>query len=88
MVTPIRKSIATKSLEIIYNVWSIDIFIKYTGIATHRRLNHLTQLNWSGTNKSGKKMGHLMYWETQKEKMELEYPQTDKINTTLWNKKF
>ena len=46
------------------------------------------QLNWKGTNKSGKKLGHLAYWENLKLTLDSEYPITDEINTILWNKKF
>ena len=87
-ITPIRKSIATKSLEIIYNVWPLDLFISYTGLATHRRLYPLLTLSWTGTNKSGKKIGHLKHWETLKNNFDITYPATDKINSLVWNKKF
>ena len=58
-ITPIRKSIATKSLEVIYNVWPLDHFINYTGLTTHRRLIALLTLKWTETNKSEKRRGTL-----------------------------
>ena len=56
-------------------------------MTTHRCLYPLLQLTWNGTNKSGKKVGHLKHWELLKLEMEIEYPLTDKINSIVWTKK-
>ena len=51
MITPTRKSISTASLEVIHDLFPLDLIIQKTGLATHRRLNKITELKWPGHGK-------------------------------------
>lgn len=85
---PVRKTIATNSLEVIYDIMPLDIHLKYTAICTHRRLQHTLTNLWTGTNPKGTKVSHLQYWSNLINQFEIQYPDTDKCNLINWTKNF
>ena len=66
----------------------LDLFIKQTALASKQRLTEVLEIDWQGTNKSGKAQGHLYFWETTQEKMDIKTPSTDNCRETLTGKKY
>ena len=87
-ITPVRRSTPTLGLEVIYDLMPLDLFIKKTALASKHRLREVLDLDWQGTNKSGKTQGHLYFWETTQEKMEIKAPQTDSCREQIGGKKY
>ena len=85
---PVRKTIATNSLEVIYDIMPLDIHLKHIAINTHRRLKHILDTHWAGTNSSGTKISHIQYWNQLTEQLELHYPDTDRCKLMKWTKNF
>ena len=77
---PVRNTIATNSLEVIYNVMPLDIHLKMTAIMLHVRLYKILTTNIETSNNKG----HLGYWTKLCEQFQLNYPLTDKCKDTIW----
>ena len=79
-ITPFRRSAPMKGLEVIYDLTPLELFITQIAMATKQRLGNLITAGWEGTNKSGKQMGHIKYWEEKFEYLDLKVTETDKCN--------
>ena len=71
MITPVRKSTPVKTMEILYDLMPLHLFIQYEAIASIAKNRHCMKLDWPGQNIKRKTyIGHLKYWNTKtKEKI-------------------
>ena len=87
-ITPVRQSTPTLGLEVIYDLLPLHLFISKTALASKDRLKEVLDLDWEGTNKSGKAKGHLKYWGDLQEKMSLKDSVTDSCREYIYKKDY
>ena len=83
MITPSRKSISPNSLEIIYDVLPLPLYLQQKAIATHNRILPVI----TRPNKPHPK-SHLLHWESLIQDLGIIYPDIDRTNALNLNNKF
>ena len=63
LITPVRRSTPIKTMELLYDLIPLHLFIKYEAIASLSRNTHCLSLTWLGHNPSCKTyIGHRKFW--------------------------
>ena len=87
MVTPVRKSTPVKTMEVMYDLIPLHLFIQYESIASIARNRHCMTLDWAGQNATRKTfIGHLKYWQYKLQEVQLQIDENDRIYDMIWHK--
>ena len=87
MITPVRRSTPVKTMEIIYDLIPLHLFIQKEAIASLARNRHCMILDWEGQNRYRKTyIGHLKYWQYKLQEIEIEIDENDRISDLIWHK--
>ena len=87
MITPVRQSTTVKTMEIIYDLIPLHLFIQKEAIASLARNRHCMFLDWAGQNEKRKTyIGHLKYWSYKLQETEIEIDENDRISDLIWHK--
>ena len=89
LITPVRCSTPVKTMEILYNLVPLHLFIKYEALASLTRNTHCTSLSWQGCNPKCKTyIGHRKYWYDALRIAHLSIRTLDKISLLQWSRHF
>ena len=89
MITPVCRSTRVKTMEILYDLIPLHLFIQKKAIASLSRNRHCMILDWSGKNPKCKTyIGHLKYWGYKLQEINVEidntgYYQVFRINSMI-----
>ena len=87
MITPVRRSTPVKTMEILYDLVPLHLFIQYEAIASLSRNRYCMKLDWPGQNPTRKTyIGHLKYWWYKLEEVNIEIDENDRIQDLIWHK--
>ena len=89
MITPVRRSTPVKTMEILYDLMPLHLFIHYEAIASLARNRQCMKLDWSGQNPLRKTyIGHLKYWALKTEEVNIMIDENDRIHDMIWFKAY
>ena len=89
LITPVRRSTPIKTMEILYDLIPLHLFIKYEAIASLARNTHCISLNWLGHNPSFKTyIGHRKFWTDALSTANLSLSQVDRIRELNWHRNY
>ena len=87
MITPVRKSTPVKTMEILYDLIPLHLYIQKEAIASLARNRHCMKLDWEGQNPKRKTyISHLKYWGYKLQEVNLQIDKNDKIQDLIWHK--
>ena len=85
MVTPVRRSTPVKTMEVLYDLIPLHLFIQKEAISSLSRNRHCMLLDWAGQNEKIKTyIGHLKYWGYKLQETNIEIDKNDKIQDLKW----
>ena len=87
MITPVRRSTPVKTMEILYDLLPLHLFIQKEAIASVSRNRQCMVLDWAGQNAKRKTyIGHLKYWNYKLQEVNIGIDKNDKIQDIVWHK--
>ena len=75
-------------MKVIYDILPLNLFVTKTALASKDRLKEVLDMDWEGTNKSGKAKGHLKHWSDLQEKMSIKDSTTDSCREDIYKKNY
>ena len=89
MITPVRRSTPVKTMEVLYDLVPLHLFIQYEAVASLSRNRQNMKLDWQGQSLTKKTyIGHLKYWNNKLEEINIEIDENDKIQDLIWHKMY
>ena len=89
MITPVRRSTPVKTMEVLYDLVPLHLFIQYEAVASLSRNRQNMKLDWQGQSLTKKTyIGHLKYWSNKLEEINIEIDENDKIQDLIWHKMY
>ena len=87
MMTPDRRSLPVKTMEIIYDLILLHLYIEKEAIASLARNRYCMLLDWPGQNEKRKTyIGLLKYWNYKLQEINIEIDENYKISNLIWHK--
>ena len=87
MITLVRRSTPVKTMEVMYDLIPLHLFLQYESIASLARNRHCMVLDWAGQNPHRKTfIGHLKFWQLKTQEVQIEIDETDRIQDLIWHK--